>query len=217
MNSIHDMGGMHGFGSVATDDDGPFHHEWEETFHGVTRVLGVHGIYTGDENRHMRERLAPAECLRAGYYERRLLPAEWILIEAGILEEGDVDARMEATTEVPERTDPELVDRAREAISTNSNFHCGDAEPAFDPGDDVVVRNIHPDGHTRCPRYVRRARGVIDTYHGSQRFPDESIDGEPVGEPLYSVRFDAREIWGEDHSDRDSLVLQLWEPYLRSA
>lgn len=217
MNSIHDMGGMHGFGSVATDDDEPFHHEWEETFHAVTRVLGVHGIYTGDENRHMRERLAPAEYLRAGYYEQRLLPAEWILIEAGILEEGDVDARMESPEAVPERTDPELVDRARESITSNSSFHCGDDEPAFEPGEDVVVRNIHPDGHTRCPRYVRRAQGVIDAYHGSQRFPDESIDGEPVGRPLYSVRFDAREIWGDDHSDRDSLVLQLWEPYLRSA
>lgn len=215
MNGVQDMGGMHGFGAVATDDDSPFHHEWEVQFHATTRVLGVHGIYTGDENRHMRERQAPAEYLRAGYYEQRLLPTEWLLIEAGILEEGAVDARIEADDEVPVRTDPDLVERAREAIASNSSFECGSADPSFDVGDDVVVRNFHPDGHTRCPRYVRRAQGVIEDYHGCQRYPDESVDGETVGEPLYSVRFSAREVWGEQRSETDTLVLQLWEPYLR--
>lgn len=217
MNGVHDMGGMHGFGPVATDDDEPFHHEWEELFHATTRVLGVHGIYTGDQNRYMRERMDPAEYLRAGYYEQRLLPTEWLLVEAGILEAGAVDEWIESGEEVSERTDPELAERARENIASNSSFECGSHEPSFDVGEEVVVRNVHPEGHTRCPRYVRRARGVIETYHGSQRFPDESIEGEEVGAPLYSVRFTAGEVWGEDHDDSDTLVLQLWEPYLRSA
>lgn len=215
MNGVHDMGGMHGFGPVATDDDGPFHHDWEETFHALQRILGSHGLYTGDEHRALRERMAPAEYLRAGYYEQRLLPIEWLLIEAGVLEEGAVDARIESGDGVPERVDSALVDQVRASIASNSSFECGSREPAFEPGDAVVVRNIHPDGHTRCPRYVRRAEGVVEDCHGSQRYPDESVDGETVGAPLYSVRFTAREVWGEDHSETDTLVLQLWEPYLR--
>ena len=217
MNGVHDMGGMHGFDAVETDDDSPFHHEWEEQFHAMSRVLGVHGIFTGDENRYMRERQAPAEYLRAGYYEQRLLPTEWLLIEAGILTEGAVDERIATDQSVPERTDQDLRKRVRESITTNSSFEHGSAEPAFELGDDVVVRNIHPDGHTRCPRYVRRAQGVIDEYHGCQRYPDGSIKGETVGEPLYSVRFSARDVWGEQRNETDTLVLQLWEPYLREA
>lgn len=242
MNGVHDMGGMHGFGPVATDDDGPFHHDWEVTFHALQRVLGSHGLYTGDEHRALRERMAPAEYLRAGYYEQRLLPIEWLLIEAGVLEEGAVDARIAATDadgdgvetgtsgageldadesetrrSGQERTDADLVDQVRASIARNSSFECGSQDPAFEPGDEIVVRNIHPDGHTRCPRYVRRAQGVIEDYHGTQRYPDESVDGEPVGAPLYSVRFTAREVWGNDREETDTLVLQLWEPYLRPA
>lgn len=225
MNGVHDMGGMHGFGPVATDDESPFHHDWEVTFHALQRILGSHGVYTGDEHRALRERLDPAEYLRAGYYEQRLLPIEWLLVDAGLLEPGAVDTRIDefdrspeadVTEQIPERTDPDLVEQVRASIASNSSFECGSKEPAFEPGETVVVRNGHPDGHTRCPRYVRRAQGRIQDYHGCQRYPDRSVDGDPVGEPLYSVRFTAREVWGEDYDGPDTLVLQLWEPYLRA-
>lgn len=224
MNGVHDMGGMHGFGSVATDDDSPFHHDWEVPFHALMRVIGSHGVYTGDEHRNLRERLPPDEYLRAGYYEQRLLPIEWLLVQAGILEAGEVDARIdrardagEERIQIPERLDPDLVEQVRASIASNSSFEHGSENPAFEPGDRVVVKNMNPDGHTRCPRYVRRAEGVVEKFHGCQRYPDESIEGDTVGKPLYSVRFTAQEVWGEDHSEADSLVLQLWEPYLRSA
>jgi nitrile hydratase len=31
------------------------------------------------------------------------------------------------------------------------------------------------------------------------------------------VRFTARELWGEDASPRDTISLDLWEPYLERA
>lgn len=216
MNGVHDMGGMHGAGPVDTDDTDPFHHEWEERFHALTRVVGVHDLYTADENRYMRERLAPAEYLRAGYYEQRLLPMERILIDRGILSAGDVDARMADGASIPERTDPELAERVRENLATNSSFERDPEPPQFELGDEVVVKNMHPEGHTRCPQYIRRAQGVVDEFHGTQRFPDASAEGNDVGDPLYSVRFTAREVWGDEHSESDALVLQLWESYLRA-
>lgn len=217
MNGVQDMGGMHGFGPVDPEDDDPFHHEWEEAFHAMSRVVGVHDLYTADENRYMRERMDPGEYLRAGYYEQRLLPMEWLLVERGILSEGAVEERIEGGEPVPERSDPELVERVRSSLASNSSFERPPRTPQFEPGDEVVVRNFHPEGHTRCPRYVRRARGVVEEYHGTQRLPDASAEGEDVGDPLYSVRFSAREVWGEDHRDSDALVLQLWERYLRTA
>lgn len=217
MNGVQDMGGMHGFGPVDPEDDDPFHHEWEEDFHALSRVVGVHDLYTADENRYMRERMDPGEYLRAGYYEQRLLPMEWLLVERGVLPEGAVDARIEGGEPIPERTDPELVERVRSSLASNSSFERPPRTPQFEPGDEVVVRNFHPEGHTRCPRYVRRARGVVEEDHGTQRLPDASAEGEDVGDPLYSVRFSAREVWGEDHRGSDALVLQLWERYLRTA
>lgn len=216
MNGVHDMGGMHGFGPVDTEDDGPFHQEWEESFHALSRVVGVHGLYTADENRYMRERMDPGEYLRAGYYEQRLLPMEWLLIDWGVLPEGAVDERVEEGESIPERTDDELVERVRSNLASNSSFERAPETPQFRTGDTVVVRNVHPDGHTRCPRYVRRARGVVEAFHGTHRFPDARAEGTDVGEPLYSVRFSAREVWGEGHPESDALVLQLWEPYLRT-
>ena len=34
MNGVHDMGGMHGLGLIASEQDEPvFHHDWERRVH----------------------------------------------------------------------------------------------------------------------------------------------------------------------------------------
>jgi nitrile hydratase len=37
----------------------------------------------------------------------------------------------------------------------------------FAPGDRVRTRNIHPQGHTRLPRYVRDKVGTVELVHGT--------------------------------------------------
>src|SRR6266498_59760 len=89
------------------------------------------------------------------------------------------------------------------------------ARPRFAPGDPVITRNIHPRGHTRLPRYARGKRGVIHGLHGVHVFPDSNAHG--LGEqpqPLYSVRFEARELWGEAAEPNQRVHLDLWEAYL---
>jgi nitrile hydratase len=54
--------------------------------------------------------------------------------------------------------------------------------------------------------------------HGTHVFPDSHAHGQ--GEdprPLYGVRFTARELWGEAANPRDTVTLDLWEPYLERA
>ena len=90
--------------------------------------------------------------------------------------------------------------------------------PRFRPGEHVMVRNINPASHTRLPRYARGRRGVIESDHGVFVFPDTSAHGQgPRPQHVYSVRFAARELWGEQAHPRDSLYLDLFDDYLERA
>lgn len=219
MNGVHDMGGMHGFGSVDPDDDEPFHEEWEKRLFELERILGVHGLCILDKRRHLIEQLPPAVYLAAGYWERRFLRTERMLVDLGILEPGEIDERMGELDQVATGTDgsdPGLADQVSEALSSNSTFERDPKPPQFEVGDAVVARNIHPEGHTRLPRYVRRSRGEVTEFHGTQMLPDAAARGDTdVGEPLYTVRFESSELWGDEHAGSDAVTLHLFEPYLR--
>ncbi|SRR6266545_2441545 len=89
------------------------------------------------------------------------------------------------------------------------------ADAAFRVGDRVLTRASETVGHTRLPRYARGKRGVIESVHGPYRLPDTnahlvSIDWEPV----YTVAFEARELWGSQAAPRDSVRIDLWQSYL---
>ena len=88
----------------------------------------------------------------------------------------------------------------------------------FTVGQQVRARNIHPTGHTRLPRYARGKLGTIYLDHGVHVFPD--TNAHALGEHpqhLYSVRFAARELWGEQASSRDAVYLDMWADYLECA
>ena len=79
----------------------------------------------------------------------------------------------------------------------------------------MVTRNLHPRGHTRLPRYARGRRGVIHAVHGAHVFPDTHAHGKgEQPQTLYSVRFDAREMFGEAAEANQAIYIDLWEPYL---
>jgi nitrile hydratase subunit beta len=85
----------------------------------------------------------------------------------------------------------------------------------FSPGDRVRTTRADPAHHTRLPRYARGAIGTIVEPQGRYPLPDDRARGlaaEP--EPVYTVRFRARELFGEgDHA----VTVDLWESYLRPA
>ncbi len=90
--------------------------------------------------------------------------------------------------------------------------------PRFQAGQRVRARNMHPVGHTRLPRYARGKTGVIERDQGVQAFPDTNVLS--LGENpqhVYSVRFAARELWGERASPRDAVFIDMWEDYLEPA
>jgi nitrile hydratase len=105
------------------------------------------------------------------------------------------------------------------ALTTRGGYRREAAAPsAFQVGDRVRARNLNPPGHTRLARYARGHAGVVERWHGAHVFPDVHAHGG--GEDprhLYTVRFSARELWGAEAPERDSVSLDLWEPYLEPA
>src|SRR5690349_25134552 len=100
MNSIHDLGGMHGLGPVAIEHvEKPFHEAWEGRAAGLLEVMTFPPGFTVDRFRYLRETLRPDLYLTQSYYEQWLYIAEQALLEAGMitLEELQSERRANST------------------------------------------------------------------------------------------------------------------------
>jgi nitrile hydratase subunit beta len=84
------------------------------------------------------------------------------------------------------------------------------------PGDPVRARLHAAPGHTRLPLYVRGRVGTVHALRGRFPFPDEiARTGSAGPQALYSVRFRARDLWGED-AGTHQVYLDLFESYLEA-
>ena len=203
MNGVHDMGGMDGFGPIPIEKNEPvFHAEWEKRMFAIAMSLARNA----DEFRHAIERIPAPVYLDSSYYERWLNALMTLLVE-----------RKKVTRE-------ELVARGADPVApAQPANHFEDGSPSvrrrarFREGERVVARNINPTGHTRLPRYVHGKRGVIHRDWGVYVFADSNAHhGGAREQHVYSVRFEARELWGKDAPARDTLRIDLWEDYLEA-
>ena len=65
-NSIHDMGGMHGFGPVEPEvNESVFRADWEARVYALQRAMGATGLWTIDGGRASLENLPPLAYLAA--------------------------------------------------------------------------------------------------------------------------------------------------------
>jgi nitrile hydratase len=208
------MGGMHGFGPVV-HDDANFHSDWERRVFGLARVTRIAGVGSG-MFRAAIESMPPEEYLAASYYERWLYGVEHRLERAGTLTPEDIEdgmARVEAG-EHPERSDPELAERCV-ARQRSGGPMASAAAPRFRPAQRVRVRRMRPAGHTRCPRYVRGALGVIERVHGDAQLPDAvAREEEHPLEALYAVRFRSEDLFGPGEEPGFRVLVDLSESYL---
>jgi nitrile hydratase beta subunit len=223
VNSVHDMGGMHGLGPVEIEPDEPwFHHEWERRVLALTLAAGFLGEWNIDTTRHARERTPGVEYLASTYYEKWLWGLERLLVERSLVPQSELDGRRhDATTPVRRTGHPRLLtaENVEPLLKKGGSARVNQTMPArFTPGDRVVARNINPTGHTRLPRYARGRAGVVDRDHGVFVFADSHAMGHgPQPQHLYSIRFAARELWGPEVSERDAVYVDLWEAHLDAA
>ncbi len=83
----------------------------------------------------------------------------------------------------------------------------------------VITTVAHvPAGHTRLPHYLSEKRGWIVAVRGVYPLADARARGvASPPETLYTVGFDAAEVWGANAEARVSLYADLWESYLVGA
>jgi nitrile hydratase len=219
MNGAHDMGGVDGFGPVVPEPNEPvFHDEWERRVLALTLAMAKPGGWNIDTSRFAREDRSPADYLSKSYYEIWLVGLERLMDERNLVSTAEIDeGRMllppKAGVSVLMRDDVAATLRRggpteREAAS----------QAKFTIGDRVRARNIHPQGHTRLPRYVRGHVGVVERLHGCHVFPDSNArGGGETPQWLYTVRFAGRELWGERADAGMAVSVDAWESYLESA
>ncbi|HEY0339212.1 MAG TPA: nitrile hydratase subunit beta [Steroidobacteraceae bacterium] len=219
MNGIHDLGGMHGMGPIQPEKNEPvFHARWEARVFAIVRAMGAWRKWNIDASRYQRELIPPAEWLRMSYYEKWLAGLIELMVDKGLVTRAEIETgRASAASS---RATPALTPEAVPALTAKGSPYNRRAAlvPRFKPGQTVRARNINPLGHTRLPRYVRAKSGTIDRIHGIFVFPDTNahFKGEHP-QYLYSVRFSASELWGDEAATRDSVYVDLWDDYLEAA
>jgi nitrile hydratase len=219
MNGVHDMGGVHGMGPVQYEKDEPvFHERWEARVYALARSTGALRKWNLDASRHEIELLPPVDYLRMSYYERWLARIEAQVVKYGLVTQEEMKTGNAAPGSAKATPALTLATSSRWLSRGIASSVEPGVPPLFAVGDTVRTRNIHPVGHTRLPRYARGKTGVIDRDHGVYVFPDTNahFQGEKR-QHVYSVRFSARELWGDSASARDSVYIDMWDDYLERA
>jgi nitrile hydratase subunit beta len=218
VNGVHDMGGMDGFGKVLPEPNEPtFHTEWEARVLAMVRAMGAAGAFNIDTSRYFRETLPPEVYLGSSYYRKWLLGLEDLLVDKGFVGADEIAAG-HATAPAKPLKRGKFTRADVERIMVRGKF----ARPApaaakFKPGDRVRAKNIHPKTHTRLPRYARGHVGVVELNHGCQVFPDSAAtDSGENPQWLYTVVFDATELWGPDADPTLKISIDAFEPYLEA-
>lgn len=212
MDTIHDLGGREGFGPIRwqeDDDSKQFHEPWQARAWAMCMLMfsQFRNDQTGwmlDWHRHVIERIAPADYLTMNYFDKWMQSLMATLIDDGVVEvqelvEGQSHGKPPARVPMP---------------------LAASAEPGtamYAVGDPIVAKRSIASAHTRLPGYVRGRKGVINAFIGAEVLADASAAGDIRKEPLYTVRFEAAELWPESAGHRVAVYLDLWESYLEPA
>jgi nitrile hydratase subunit beta len=219
VNGIHDMGGMQDMGPIQYDKNEPvFHARWESRVFAMFIATGAWRKWNLDAFRHTRELLPPDDYLRSTYYEQWFSGLRALLVKHGLVTAAEMESG-EPAPGAAKATPPFTADKIPAALANRLHANRDvQVAPRFKVGQQVRARNINPTGHTRLPRYARGKLGTVHLDHGVFVFPDTNAHflGEKP-QHVYSVRFTARELWGEQAAPQDSIYIDMWDDYLDPA
>lgn len=219
MNGVHDLGGMHGMGTIQPEKSEPvFHEQWEGRSFAMTRAMGAWSKWNLDATRFQREQIAPLDYFRMSYYERWIVALVELMLKNDMVTASELESGVSdkgSAKQLPPLTAEQVSILVSKGIPARRDVQ---VTASFTVGQRVRARNINPVGHTRLPRYARGRAGTVDRDHGVFLFPDTNalFLGEKP-QHVYSVRFAARELWGEQAAPQDSVYLDLWDDYLEPA
>ncbi len=220
MNGGQDLGGMHGLGPINPEHNEPvFHAEWERTAFALTLACGFLGQWNIDKARHARESMHPAKYMTSSYYQIWTEGLIKLLLNAGMVVPGEVHIGKQEVAARNLHRGPVSADDVPGILNKGGPSQRElDVAPKFEKGTKVRAIRMNPRQHTRLPRYLRGCAGEIVMHHGGHVFPDTNAHDQGENpQHLYTVRFAARELWGNQANPKDAMHADLWESYLEPA
>ncbi len=215
MNGPHDMGGMQCYGPVNPEVDEPlFHGDWEKRAMAMTVAMGFTGMWNIDASRFKRESLPPVQYLASSYYQIWLAALENLMVERGMVTMGELSSgRLEVPPVATNRTVPDAAAVVAGLAKGGPTSREIGVQPKYSIGDEVRTSALHPDHHTRMPRYARGKNGRITHINGVHVYPDSNAKGEGENPQwLYTVEFAAKELFG---TGSHTVRIDCFEPYLQ--
>ena len=170
----------------------------------------------------------PFDYFKLRYYEKWLGGISSFFVEQGYLSQAELDEKMsfylkEGNADpapLPQNDAPAIDEQVIQYLRLgDSPKRDVEIQPQFAVGDAVVVKDMPVVEHTRLPGYLRGKPGVIDrVYDGCYVYFPGPADGLVPAQPSYCVRFDPKEIWGDDLAESGSMIYaDLFELYLAGA
>lgn len=217
MDSVHDLGGKHGFGPIDVDEPvEPFHSDWEARAWALSKAYeGCPPDITIDWWRHVRETSVPLDYLTRPYLDSWLETDMVTLVDSNICTVEELATGKSATPATGTAATLSVADALAENRANATRFDRPvEAAPRFAVGDGITAQQNASPGHTRLPAYVRGRPGTIHEHHGAHLFPDAVAKGIDEAVHLYTVAFAASDLWPEAQDSDDVIFVDLWESYL---
>ena len=212
-----DLGGQQGHGPIVPEsEDVRFHAEWEKEALAIVLAMGATGSWNIDMSRSARETLP--DYPRLSYYQIWLAALEKLMAERGQLRGDEIAAGRMLHPPAPVARVLHAGDVAPALAKGSPTLRPAAQPPRFQVGQRVRTRDHAVAHHTRLPGYVRGKVGTIERSHGAHVFADTHAQG--LGEqpqPLYTVVFEGRELWGEGAAPGLRVSVDAWESYLQDA
>lgn len=212
-----DLGGQPGHGRITPEPEGElFHADWEPAALAIVLAMGATGSWNIDMSRSARETLPDYQ--RLSYYQIWLAALEKLMLERGQVSAAEIAAGRMLQPPVPVARVLHA-DQVAAALAKGSPTLREPGEPArFAIGQRVRTRSGAVAHHTRLPGYVRGKVGVIERLHGTHVFADAHAHGQgEQPQPLYTVVFEGRELWGDDAAAGLRVSVDAWQSYLEPA
>jgi nitrile hydratase len=215
MDGIHDLGGREGFGEIEVNEsDEQFHAPWEARVRGLVNAMSRAPDWSLDWFRHCRELIGPSDYLARPYFDQWVQAYCAMLVNSGYATIEEL-ASGKSSVPIDGLPEPMSADAVKGARLGAKRYDREIAQgPVYAAGDCVRARSYGVNGHTRLPAYVRGRAGRVTSHHGAHVLPDANALGEKHHEHLYTVAFEASELWAEAQGRRENVYLNLWESYL---
>jgi nitrile hydratase subunit beta len=242
MKLQHHLGGLENLGPIDYEPR-VFVEDWEQRIFGIhVAMMGLSAhlgdaqptypidevpttfssVWTWADLRKGAEAMNPFAYFQYRYYEKWLGGISGFFVSQGYISEEELEAKateylQDPALPLPEGGDQRIDDQVIRYLCEGDSPRQGPAEsPAFAVGDRVTVKDVPPTDHTRLPGNLRGRTGTVErVFEGNYGyFCSTGRDG--IGEPMpvYAVRFEPADIWGELAEPGAVLYGELYQAYL---